>query len=94
VRLDGDARVSTLANRNQERPQNDAMTDEFPLVVADDLARNHLGNRLDDACERLRACGGMRDVNQSRRIPNVSAAEVRHEEKIRRTSYCHKPADP
>ena len=56
------------------------MADEFPLVVADDLARNEPSKRLNDTFrERLRAISGIPDVDQRKRVPHFSSAERRHD---------------
>ena len=68
-----------------------AMAEDIPLAIADDLARNERGKRLNDAFrKRLRAVSGRRDFDQRKRAPHLSSAERRHDGKIRRTSYWHK----
>ena len=55
------------------------MADELALVVADDLARNEPSKPISDSLpERLRAVGGIRDVNQRKRVPQLLSAGNRH----------------
>jgi len=90
-RLDDPARC---INERRLARGEEAVADEFPLVVADDLARNEPSKRLNDTLrKRLGTISGIRDVDQRKRVPHFSSAESWHDRKIRRTSYCHKRND-
>jgi hypothetical protein len=55
------------------------MAEELALVVADDLAGNQPGKRLNDWFrELLWVPGGMSSVDHRQRVPHVLGVEARH----------------